>query len=174
MDKQELVTALRDVLQRWETLLATLNEEQITAPQLPGGLSIKDVIAHLRVWQQRSIARLEAAQTGREPDLAGWPAGLDPESDEHLDQINAWIYETNRDQPWSSVYRDWRDGFLRFLDLADDTPERDLFEARYPWLEGYPLAAVLQGSYDHHHEEHLEPLLQWLRQRPGETTDEHR
>ena len=30
-----------------------------------------------------------------------------------LDQINAWIYETYREQPWSSVHHDWREGFLR-------------------------------------------------------------
>lgn len=34
---------------------------------------------------------------------------------------------------------------------------------RYPWLKGYALSDVLIGSYDHHHEEHLGPLLEWLR-----------
>jgi hypothetical protein len=38
-----------------------MSEEYITAPQLSSNMSVKDVIAHLRAWQQRSIARLEAA-----------------------------------------------------------------------------------------------------------------
>ena len=28
----------------------------------------------------------------------------------------------------------------------------------------YALAGVLEGSYNHHHEEHYEPLAAWLRQ----------
>jgi len=58
--KQHVLTALREEFNRWEQVLASLSEEQITTPHLPGHLSIKDVIAHLRAWQQRSIARLMA------------------------------------------------------------------------------------------------------------------
>ena len=94
-----------------------------------------------------------------------WLAGLDPESEEDTDQFNARIYETYHQQPWSRVYQSWRDGFLRFLKLGEEIPENDLSDTKkYPWLKGYSLFAVLQGSYEHHHDDHLEPLLAWLRQ----------
>lgn len=163
-DKKQILTMLKEEFNRWEELLAGMSEAQIIAPHLPDNLSIKDVIAHLRAWQQRSIARLEAALLNREPEFPDWPAGLDPEADD-VDQINAWIYETYREQPWSRVYRDWREGFLRFLELGEAIPEKDLLEAgRYPWLEGHPLSSILLGSYEHHQEEHLEPLLAWIDQ----------
>ncbi len=163
-DKKQILTMLKEEFNRWEELLAGLSEAQITDPQLPANLSIKDVIAHLRAWQQRSIARMEAALANREPEFPEWPAGLDPES-EDVDQINAWIYETYREKPWSSVHRDWREGFLRFLELGEAIPEKELLEAgRYPWLGGHPLSLILLSSYGHHHEEHLESLLAWLRQ----------
>jgi hypothetical protein len=164
-DKKQILTMLKEEFNRWEELLAGLSEAQITAPQLPSNLSIKDVIAHLRVWQQRSVARLEAAVLNKEPEFPPWPAGLDPDSEADVDQINAWIYETYRDRPWSSVHQDWREGFLRFLELGEMIPEKELFDTgRYPWLPGHPLSFILLASYDHHHEEHLEPLLAWLRQ----------
>ena len=164
-DKQQILTTLREEFNRWEELLASMSEAHITAPQLPSNLSIKDVIAHLRAWQQVSIARLEAALLNREPELPKWLAGLDPESEDNTDKYNDRIYQAYREQPWSSVHRDWREGFLRFLELAEAIPEKDLLETgRYPWLERYPLSAVLQGSYEHHHEDHLEPLLAWLGQ----------
>ncbi len=166
-DKQHILTTLRAEFNRWEQLLASLSEEQITAPQLPADWSIKDVIAHLRAWQQRSIARLEAALLNREPEFPKWPAELDPEAEGQPHQLNAWIYETYRDQPWSSVHRDWREGFLRFLELGEAIAEKDLLDAgRYPWMEGQPLAFILQASYEHHqeHEEYLEPVLARLRQ----------
>src|SRR4030067_519964 len=92
-----------------EHLLASLSEEQITAPHLPSNLSIKDVMAHLRAWQQVSIARLEAAQLNKEPVFPNWLSGLDPESEEDRDRFNARIYETYRQQPWSRVHQDWSD-----------------------------------------------------------------
>ena len=53
--KDHILTALREQFNRWEKLLASMSDEQITAPHLPSNWSIKDVIAHLRAWQQRSI-----------------------------------------------------------------------------------------------------------------------
>jgi hypothetical protein len=164
-NKKQILTLLKEEFHRWQEVLAGLSEEQITAPHLPAHLSIKDVMAHLWAWQQRSIARLEAALFNREPDFPRWPAGLDPDSEDDLDQINAWIYETHRDQPWSSVYQAWRDGFLRFLELGEAMPEEDLLQpGRYSWLADHPLSLILVSSYEHHHEEHLEPLLAWLHQ----------
>jgi hypothetical protein len=166
-DKQEMLTRLREEFNRWEELLANLSEEQITAPQLPENWSIKDVIAHLRAWQQRSIARLEAALLNREPEYPAWPAQFDPEEEGQPHDLNAWLYATYRDRPWSNVHRDWSAGFLRFLELGAAIPEADLLAVgKYPWLEGYGLFAVLQGSYEHHreHAEYLEPLLARLRQ----------
>ena len=162
-DKKQLLTTLREEFNRWEELLAGLSEEQITAPNLSANLSIKDVIGHLRAWQQRSIARMEAALHDRAPEFPRWPAELHPDTEADLERVNAWIHETYRAQPWSSVHRDWREGFVRFLELGEAVPEKDLLEAgRYPWLEGQPLSLVLTASYEHHHEEHLVPLLAWL------------
>lgn len=161
-DKQSTLTALRQEFNRWEALLASLSEEQITAPQLPENWAIKDVVAHLRAWQQRSIARLDAALQGRPPEYPAWPAQFDPEAEGQPHDLNAWLYATYRDQPWPSVHRDWREGFRRFLELAETIPEKDLLDpGKYNWLEGYPLLAVLQGSYEHHreHAEYLEPYV---------------
>ncbi len=172
-DKQHILRTLREEFNRWEALLASLSEEQITAPQLPANWSIKDVIAHLRAWQQRSIARLEAALLNRAPEYATWPAQFDPEAEGQPHQLNAWLYETYRDQPWSSVHGNWRAGFLRFLELGAAIPEKDLLDAgRYPWMEGQPLAFTLQASYAHHqeHAEYLEPVLARLRRSPGDSS----
>jgi hypothetical protein len=162
-EKAQLLAMLRDEFNRWDQLLAGLSEEQVTARTLPAGLSIKDTVAHLWSWQERSVARMEAALNGTKPVFAGWPETLDPESEDDLEKINAWIHETNLNKSWSRVYADWRSQFLRLLDLAEAVPEADLMQpARYPWLPNHPLSAVLEGTYEHHHEEHLGPLLAWL------------
>jgi len=161
-DKQQVLTTLQAEFNRWEELLAGMTEEQLTIPLLPSHWSTKDVIAHLWAWQQRSIARLEAALHNKEPEFPKWPADLDPEPGGQPHQVNEWIYQSYREEPWSSVHRDWREGFLRFLELGEAIPEEDLSEpGRYPWLAGQPLSFILQASYEHHHVDHLEPLLAW-------------
>jgi hypothetical protein len=159
--KGHILAALREQFDAWETLLAGMNEQQITAPLLPSPWSGKDVVAHLKTWQERSIARLEAALEGREPEFPKWIPGVEPDSEPNTEQINAWIYETHRDQSWSNVYADWRKGYLRFLELGGRISEINLLaEGRYGWLNGSPLAIVLLASYDHH-QEHLEKMIAW-------------
>ncbi len=162
--KHQLLAALKAEFDRWESLLGSLSEPQLLARDLPAGLSIKDVVAHLMAWQGLSIARLEAARDNRDPDYELGPAGLDPDADENVERINAWIHETYLEMPWPQVYERWRAGFLRFIDLADAMPEDALLQpARYWWLKDTPLSAVLEGSYDHHHDEHYAPLVHWLK-----------
>ena len=150
------LTDLRRIFNQWKALLARLREPELVAP-LADGLSVKDVVAHLRAWQQVSIARLEAAQLGREPVYPAWTGG-DPDDEPVTDIHNRQIYEDYRDWSWSEVHRAWRDGFLRLLALAEAIPAADMSDrAKYPWLNGYALIDVLLGT-DGHHREHLEEL----------------
>ena len=161
-DKTQIIRMLRDEFERWEELLGGISEEQITAPNRIDNWSIKDIVAHLTTWQQISVARLEAALDNREPELSMWPAEFDPDADD-ADPINAWIYESQRGKPWPDTHREWRERYLRFLELAEAIPEKDLMEVgRFRWIAGYALSAVLLGAYEHH-KEHLDPLLDLVR-----------
>lgn len=157
-DKAQAIADLRAVFNRWKDLLSRLQEPELVAPLADGPLSVKDVVAHLRAWQQVSIIRLEAAQFGREPAYPAWTGG-DPDDEPATDSHNRQIYEEYRDRPWTEVHRAWREGFLRFLALAEAIPAADLADrAKYPWLNGHALIDVLRGSYEHHRE-HLEELV---------------
>ena len=161
-DKQQILTTLREEFNHWEQILSALSEARITDPHLPGNWSIKDVMTHLWAWQQRSIARMEAALHHREPKFPRWPTAFDPEVEDEPDELNAWIYKTYREKSWSRVYGDWREGFLHFLELGEAIPEKDLLEpGRYAWLAEHPLSLVLLASSEHH-EEHRGWLLAWL------------
>jgi hypothetical protein len=161
-EKAQILNELRDEFDRWENILAGLSEAQITAPDLSDGWSIKDVMAHLWAWQQRSIARMEAALDNTEPKFPKWPEEFDPEMEGQPHDLNAWIYEANKDKSWAQVYGNWRTGFLRFIELAEAIPQDDLLTpGRYAWLDGHPLSLVLTASCEHH-EEHHGWLLDYL------------
>ncbi|MEZ4657837.1 MAG: DinB family protein [Caldilineaceae bacterium] len=164
--KTHILAALREEFDHWERVLANLSEAQITAVPQPGEMSIKDEIAHLWAWQQRSIARMEAGVDNTEPQMPPWwpdatvtraDAAVDHE--EINDRINAQIYELYRDHTWAEVYAQWRAAFHHFLNVSEQVPEPALLDAsRFAWLSGYSLADVLLGSYDHH-QEHLDGLM---------------
>jgi len=159
--KEHILAALQEQFNRWEEFLSSLTEAQVTAPHLPSHWSTKDEIAHLWAWQQRSIARLEAALSDREPKFPEWVAGLESDALENTDRVNEWIYQANRDLPWAKVHQNWREGFLRFLELGGKISEIDLLaEGKYSWLNGAPVVFVLVASYDHH-QEHWDKMVEW-------------
>ncbi len=147
---------------QWEELLAGMSDEQITSPRSPSPWSVKDEIAHLWAWQQRSIARVEAALHDHEPEFPEWVVGLDPDDEGNTEPINTWIYEKHRDLPWPQVHAMWREGYLRFLESGKGIAEMHLLNSgKYPWLRGCPLAFIYLASYDHH-QEHLDKLIALL------------
>ena len=160
--KEHILAALREQFDSWEEMLASLSEKQITAPQFDYDWSIKDVMAHLWAWQQISVARMEGGLQDREPEIPKWILNLGEDWEEDADRVNALTFETNHEKPWSEIYHNWKNEFLRFLELGNAISERDVLDGdRYPWLKGYSLAFIIVASYDHH-QEHLEKLLDWL------------
>jgi uncharacterized protein (TIGR03083 family) len=169
--KQHILAALREELEGWQALLDALSEAQRSAPLLPSDWTVKDVLAHLMAWQQRSVARVEAALRGSQPAFPHWPGGFDPDTPGGADRANAWIYQTHHGRPWPAVLADWRAGYERFIELSDQVSEIAMLDGdRFPWMNGAPLALVLLASYDHH-QEHLEKLEAWLREDYGPGTN---
>ena len=162
--KEHILEAMREQFARWEELLEEMSDEQISIPLRPSNWSTKDVMSHLWAWQLRSIAKVEATRSNREPTYPQWVPGLDPASDGDTEQTNAWIYETYKEKPWPVVHQDWRKGYLLFLESGEEIAERDLLDSdKYVWMGGYSLAAVYLSSYDHH-QEHFETLTAWLQE----------
>lgn len=163
-DKEQVISRLKIEFRLWEKLLNGGSEEQSTTSYFDNGRSIKDIVAHLTAWQQVTIARLNAALIQSEPILPDWLKGLDPELEENIDSYNENIFLLYRNMTWSSIHEEWKERYLKILELAEVIPAEDMMDPqKYPWLKGYPLIAILQGTHEHH-EEHYEPLLVWLLQ----------
>ncbi len=162
--KQHILSALREKKGDWELLLAGLSEAQRLAPLAPSHWTLKDNLVHLWAWQQRTLARCTAALADREPEFPPWPSIQNADTAGSVDALNAWIYETNRDLPWETVYQNWQTGFARILEVAEQISERDLLDAgRYAWLGGYSIGYFLLATYDHH-QEHYEAWFAWLKE----------
>ena len=144
----------------WEALLADIGEARMTTPGVNGDWTVKDVVAHMTAWQQRGVARLQAARRGEKPAPAPW-AKL-PELND--DTINAWIYEQNRNRPLGAVLRDSQETMAQLEAAAAELSDAELSEPqRYDWLGDASLGEMLLGnSIDHFYDEHLPALRAWL------------
>jgi hypothetical protein len=156
---QEAVRTLRSDIDRD---VAEAGEDRMAQPNAFDEWSFKDVIAHLTDWRLLTAARLEAALHGGEP-VVPWPANLN--EDDHIDEINRWFYEQNRDKSIAEVLRESNDTFDRVEKALAALPEDDLFtKDRFPWLEGYALSAVIDGTREHYRVDHEPAIRAWLTQ----------
>src|SRR5260370_18850431 len=97
----------------------------MTQPEAAGGWSIKNIVAPLTGWRRRSVRRFQALLK-HEPDFSPpWPKELRED-----DEINAWIYESNRDRSFAEVLSESRDVFQQLLDTLDAFSEEQLQNLR--------------------------------------------
>ncbi len=156
--KAQLLNDLRTEQAGWEALLHEIGEEHMTQPDVAGGWSIKDIIAHLTGWRQRTVQRFGAALHNEPAPPPPWPEQLQDD-----DEINAWIYAANRDRPLADVLRDSRDVFEQLLETFDAFPEAELRDpARFPWLNAEDVPFSGADFFGHFHEEHEPDMRSWL------------
>lgn len=147
----------------WDALLAEVGEGRMEQPGVNGIWTFKDMMAHLIGWRRWTMDRLRAAVHDTSLPPPPWPPGLREENDVELDQINAYFYETNKDRPLADVLAESRDQFQQMRAAVEAIPEPVLLDAgRFPWMGGEPIAAVLDYSYAHLHEEHEPDIRSWL------------
>ena len=156
LSKTQLLTELRNEQAAFEALLADIGEAHMTQPEVAGGWSIKDIVAHLTGWRHRTVRRFQAL-LHHEPDFSPpWPPELRED-----DEINAWMYQANRDRPLAEVLSDSREVFLQLVETLDAFSEDELQDLRR--ILGLEEEQV-SGSmfFAHFHEEHEPDMRAWL------------
>src|SRR5690349_17521180 len=88
MTKQRLLAELQAEQEQFEALLDQIGTERMDQPGVAGHWSVKDIVAHLTGWRQRTVQRLRAERHGEAAPPPPWPSDLQTD-----DAINAWLYE---------------------------------------------------------------------------------
>src|SRR5690348_9692378 len=156
LNKTQLLTQLRNEQAAWEALLAEIGEAHMTQPEVAGGWSIKDIVAHLTGWRRRTVRRFQAL-LHHDPDFSPpWPPELQED-----DEINAWIYEANRERPLADVLSESREVFQQLVETLAAFSEEELQGLRRTLgLEEEPVSGSM--FFAHFHQEHEPDMRAWL------------
>jgi hypothetical protein len=157
MKKSELLNWLREENQEWEALLDQIDSTRMDQSGVAGHWSMKDIVAHLSVWNRGLVARIQAAQRNEpEPPLI-YPAHLQGD-----DEINAWIYEKNHNRSAHEVLDESHQVFQQLLAVIESLPDEVRIdpEDHLVWLNDKRFPAG--EFFDHFHDDHEPEVRAWL------------
>jgi hypothetical protein len=154
MDRIELLERLEAENARIEETISRMTEEQVAAPELRDGWSVKDTLAHLAVWNRRGTIWLAAAARGETPEI---PAPGATWSD--MDRMNEKSYRDNLHKPSGEVLAEYQDAFRQLVAqlqaVTDDVWQKEYRLHNDPEATSVPTIA---GWRYRHMVAHAEPV----------------
>jgi hypothetical protein len=150
--------ALLDLVgSEWRELQATLRRlhpDQWTQPELEGGRSVKDTLAHLTAWERRMLEWLAASYQGLTPERPAPGMTWDD-----LDRLNELTFDENRDKPLEQVRQESQALHAKVAEAIGRMSEADLFDGdRFAWRQGDPMWHMIAANTWWHYREHREQI----------------
>ncbi len=155
MDKLTFISKVQEAHEEWLSLLAEVDESRMTEPGLPGGWSVKDVIAHI-TWYEREMIGMLKAMALEGSDLWQLPN----------DERNVPIYEENKDRPLEKVLSEAEQVYAQLFEAIKSLSDDELSDSSYfrgmP-SEWAPWDVIAGNTYDHYHQ-HIRDIHAWLQE----------
>lgn len=157
----ELVRVEHDFLQR---TVVQLSLEQFVEPGVTGTWSVKDILAHITVWEQRFMRWLDAAVEGTTPER--------PEPGftwDDLDKLNERDYLNSRSRQPAEVMLSFMASYEQIFGRLSSLSEAVLFTpGYYTWTGERCLWEVADANSAYHYKEHAIEIRAWLIKKQAE------
>jgi len=153
MNREVLLAAITQARADLDAALDGLTADEMQAPGVVGEWSIKDLLAHLTVWQVHLLTCLFKAQRGQKPGKMKW-------SPAEIEAQNKKLYQEYLDRPLENVLADYRGINRQVLRVVAGLSDSDL-AGPDPWGLGKTLSYFFQDWVAEHEAEHLPDLLAW-------------
>lgn len=160
--KTELLERMREGREVWDGLIAQVPDSAITTPALPGGWSVKDLMAHVAAYETWTGVQIRAANERRAPtnlelygveDVPEDPEGWD------LDRGNASIYDRYATTPLADVRAFAERAFADLVAVVEAVPDQDIVDPdAQAWTGGETLLQLVPGQSYVHYAHHLDDL----------------
>lgn len=163
MNKSEFLNWLQQEYQQWEALLARVDPTYMDQLGVNSQWSFKDLVAHLTVWNRRLVASAQAIPRHEPEPPPPWPEHLQTDDD-----INAWIYETNRERSARQILDESQQVFQHLFTVVEELPEDAKIDTVHQGERVYYLVwlddqRIQPGEFfDHFHDDHEQDVRAWL------------
>lgn len=116
MDKQQLLKKLDLAWTAFKESYAGLSDSQMIEPHVMGDWSVRDILAHITIWEEEALKYLPLILQERRPprykDLYGG-----------IDAFNALMVERKRNLSLAEVHRQMDETHRQLIAYIDNTPE---------------------------------------------------
>jgi hypothetical protein len=161
MDKEELISALEDSREDILEALEGISDEQYLAESSFGDWTLKDLLAHLVMWEAETIKLLFQAHQGMTPTTVHLKNIPDDE------QNKIWHSQT-KDRPLERILSDFYAIRGQTLLRLDEFSNRELNDpARFAWLRGQTLSQLVVDYVLDHEREHAKMIREWRSRQSG-------
>jgi len=163
MNKSEPLNWLQEEHQQWEAFLERIDPVQMDQVGVTSQWSFKDMLAHLIPDNRRLISNMQAIQRS-EPEPPP-PRPVDLQTD---DEINAWIYETNRERSVRQILDESHQVFQLLFTVVKELPDDVKIDTVHQGERIYYFVCLgdqrIQPAYffDHFHDDHELDVRTWL------------
>ncbi len=166
MTKADLLAALADANEQFDTAIAGLDEAALVESGVVGQWSIKDLIGHVTAWEQLAVEALEQARSGEPIPAPSWASA---------DEYNA--QDAARKSGWTlaEVRADAAETRRRLLALLADLTEEDWMTPVASGDREQPLGDWISGALNGDNEpgthaaEHARQIGAWRTRRESTT-----
>jgi hypothetical protein len=155
LGKQALVARTHEERAALDEVYTKLTEDELCAPVLDGGWSMKDVLVHIAAWERRVLNATAASARG-EADV--WPEPGATMAD--MDRLNKRDFLANRERTLADVLARARTTFGEFIRWVESFSPEEI-ASELPYTPGIKLESIIRGNADEHYREHLDAIEAW-------------
>ena len=155
MHKEEIIRALQEGREELLDSIDGLSDEAMVGESVFDDWTVKDILAHLTMWEAELVKLLWQARQGQKPTSVHF-------SNVSMDEQNAKWHRQNKDRPLERILDDFHGVRLQTIRRVEALSDADMTDPnRYPWLEGTPLWKWIASDSFEHEAEHLAQIREW-------------
>jgi hypothetical protein len=154
----EILPRIERAIQRVNQAVKTMPPDQIDAPLLAGGRSVKDVLGHLTWWDQWLLVTLPPAPGDPPLDITLPLSDQIPPTNDWADDMNAKVLAYNQPRQFPEIWTDFSTTVDLLVRRVSQLTDEDLYDPNgMAAIIGQPVAPNILGIYEHY-EEHAHEL----------------
>jgi hypothetical protein len=167
MTKTAFLAQLQQEQTEWEHFLAGIPEPQREQPGVCGIWSVKDVIAHVGMWERYAVGRLRAhLRAGKATRHELWGIHIPP-SDAEDDRLNQWYVDQMQAYSYGEILGQQREIRIQMIATVDALDQQTLSApevvvAGFEWKKERPLTWVIGEMSYEHAQMHMRDIRQGL------------